>query len=288
MNLFSISEAHYYCSHFAATTGDSEGSIDAFRQGRLGNGPLTLREGTTDFQEFQDCSLRDVERSLFLSAGQYRRSLDLMIRSASPWAHVTLYYGSYYAARALLGMFGSVIFKGKFVIDVGKGAAGSQELRFRRIGNSSPAHERSRYGGSHERFWDLFYKAISSLRPFTAVNLAAALSPVSGNPVWQTEKRNEVNYDPVAGLNLAILFGATFTTNAFRSSLPGVLGTQFHIVEALLTLAYDFAGRFGLQTDALDRLGAVGVLRDKVRMLIYDERAPGLGRQTRSIKLVVT
>ena len=210
-----------------------------------------------------------------------------MIGSASPWAHVTLYYGSFFAARALLGMFGAVIFKGKVVVDVVRGTPGHQELRVRRIGNS-PGQENSTYAGSHERFWDLFYNAVSSLRPFTDVRHAAALSPVGGDPVWQIAKRNEVNYDSAAGLSLARLFITTFSANPFRAALPGVLGTQFRIVEALLMVTNDFAHSLGLHTDALDALGAVGSLHDKVRELVFDKRAPGLGRQTRAMKLALT
>lgn len=37
MNLFGIQEAHHYCSSFTATAGDSENSIETFRNNYLQN-----------------------------------------------------------------------------------------------------------------------------------------------------------------------------------------------------------------------------------------------------------
>lgn len=279
VRLFGISEARYYCASFGASSGASEGSLDAFQASRLGGRVRTLAEGTPIFQEFRDCSLRDVERSLFFSASQYRRALDLMIGSASPWTHVTLYYGSFYAARALLAMFGAAVF-GKSVVDVSIGTPGRQQLSLRRIG-PNPGQESTTYSGSHQRFWDFFYNAVSSLRPFVAPEFAAALAPVSGDPVWQIDKRNEINYDSAVGLVLARDFARSFSKTAFPTSLPGALGTQFRVFESLLVLTYSYATSFGLQTDALNGLGVLGSLRDKVRTLVYNEKSPALIRQTR-------
>ncbi len=275
MMLFGIGEAKHYCASFSGTSGASMGSLKDFQATLLGGRVSVLRESTAIFQEFRDCSLRDVERSLLFSASQYRRALDLMTGSASPWAHVTLYYGSFYAARALLGMFGAVVFNNRFVVDVSRGTPGRQELNLRQ--------ESTTYSGSHQRFWDFFYTSVGSLRPFVAPRFAAVLTPVSGDPVWQIDRRNEVNYDSAVGLNLARDFAQTFSKTAFPGSLPGVLGTQFRVFETLLMLTYSYATEFGLQTDALNGLGTPGSLRDKVRTLVYNERSPALAliRQTR-------
>lgn len=285
MRLFGVVEARHYCSSFNATTGDAEGSIDEFQRNHLGNRSLIIREGTQLFGEFRDCCLRDVERSLFFAASHYRRCLDLMIPSASAWAHVTIYYGNWYASRALLGMFGCIIFN-NFVVDVNKSSPGKQELSLRRIGQRQ-GQQPTTYTGSHRRYWDLFYNAVTTLRPMVQPHLAAALSPVRGDPVWLIQQRNSVNYDTWICVNHVKDFNNSFSKDTFPNSLPGSLTTQFTILESLLELTYSFASRFSLNTDALESMGrSSGVLREKVRELIYNQKAPSLVRKTKKSALV--
>ena len=95
MNLFLISEANHFCSQFSGTSGISENSLSEFYRLNLENRVSLLNEGTPLFNEYRDCSLRDVERNLFFSVSNYRRSLDLMVPSSSHWAHITSYYAIY-------------------------------------------------------------------------------------------------------------------------------------------------------------------------------------------------
>lgn len=279
MRLFRINEAKHYCSSFNATQGDAENSINTFQRNRLGRQSRSFREGNILFEEYRDCSLRDVERSLFFAASYYRRCLDLMLSSAAPWAHVTIYYGSWYASRGLLGMFGCTIFN-EVVVDVNRGSPGQQELRLRVIGNRQ-GQQSSTYHGSHRRYWDFFYTAVTPLRPMVQPNIAPALYPVSNNPVWLIQQRNTINYDSWEGLQLSRGFQKTFSNNSFPGSLPGPLLPQFKVLESLLELSFVYASQFGLHTDAFVNLGVSGNLRAKVSELIYNEKAPGLVRKTK-------
>ena len=284
MRIFGISEADYYCSAFSGSSGVAEESIEDFQRSHLGTRSTTILEGTPLFQQYRDCSLRDVERSLFFAISHYRRSLDLMMPSSSPWAHVTLYYGSWYASRSLLGMYGCTKFK-KVVVDVNKGTPGQQELRLRRIGDRV-GQQSTTHKGSHRVFWDFFYLAVQGLTPMVDPRFAAVLSPVSGNPIWQIQQRNEINYDSLIGIRSAEDFRRTFSKHGFPNCLPGVLNTQFQILETLLELIFSFANQFGLNTDALNALERSGYLSDKVRKLIYSEKPPGLVRKTRKSKII--
>lgn len=152
--IFSETEAEHFCSSFTSSFGVSENSIEYFQQYILGDQRIIIREGTPQFNQFRDCILRETERLLFLAVSHYRRSLDLMIASSSPWAHVTLYYGAWYTAKALLSMFGCSIYY-KVVIDVEKGEPGNQELLLRQIGNKS-GQISTTYTTSHQKFWDFF------------------------------------------------------------------------------------------------------------------------------------
>src|SRR5262245_31846889 len=102
MKLFGIPEARHYCLRFQATAAPAaHSSVKAWLQKTK---PGTLKEGTVAFDTYRACALRDVERSLFQSVSLYRRSFDLMTASAAGWAHVTLYYGTFFSARALIGL----------------------------------------------------------------------------------------------------------------------------------------------------------------------------------------
>lgn len=202
-----------------------------------------------------------------------------MIPSSSAWAHVTLYYGSWYASRALLGMFGCTVFS-RVVVDVKKGSPGQQKLRLRVIGNEA-GQQPTTFRGSHRIFWDIFYTAVQNLIPMVDPRFAAVLSPVGGNRVWQIQHRNEVNYNSHIGLRLAEDFDRSFSKQRFPGCLPGVLNTQFGILETLLELVYSYAHQFSLKTDALNGLGSPACLRDKVSHLVYADRPPGLVRKTK-------
>jgi len=283
MRLFSAVEAKHYCSRFGRSVGDSEESIYEFQKTHLITKHRTLSEGTPIFDEYRDCLLRDVERNLFLSASHYRRSLDLMISSASPWTHVTLYYGSGYAAHALLGIFGCTIIK-KCVIDVEKGQLGNQSLRIRRMGNGL-GQVTSTYSGSHEKFWDLFYQAFQSIIMVIPLIYQSAVAPIGGNPIWQIENRNNINYDSFTGIKLAEAFERDFTSTHFPVCLPGVMNKQFKVLELLLEMSFYYAQVFGLVTDALDKLRTPLPLRTKVRELIYNEKPLGLVKKSKKSKV---
>lgn len=264
-------------------SGDAEGPIEAFRASRLVSGTL-VSEGTSLFDEYRACSMREVERSLLLSTTHYRRFLDALVCSSAPWAQVTAYYGTWYATRALLGMFGCTIFK-KYVVDVSRSVPSHQQLRVRRIGGS-PGQQSSTYSGSHRIYWDLFYQAVVTLPPYVPAHLAPALTPIAGDPVWPIDRRNSVNYDTLAAIRLAKDFERTFVASGFPSALPGSLGTQYALLDAMLELAMRFAKQFNLGTDALAGLGPNGNLVAKLRALVYGSRAPSLITRTKKSVLL--
>jgi hypothetical protein len=224
MRIFGVNEANHYCSSFGRSTGVSEKSIFDYQNKYLGNKSLIIKEGTPIFQQYRDCSLREIERCLFYATSHYRRSLDLLISSSAPWAYVTLYYGSWFASNALLGMFGCSVFASKLIIDVNKGNPGQQELQLQIIG---------------------------------------------------------INYDSIISFYLSKDFNRTFNKYSFPSCLPGVLGTQYRLVEDLLELVYSYADQFGLNTDALDGLGLHSPRRKKVRQFIYSDKPQNLVRKTK-------
>src|SRR5574341_1093180 len=184
MPILGISEASHFCAGYQPRPGLPAGS---FRQqyGALGSG-RTYAEGTAAFEDFRACALREVDRLFFLGISNYRRSFDLLTPAASTWAHVTMYYASYYCAASLLGMFGAWKLRSNRILDVSNGAPHSQTFVTRSFTTS--------YSGSHQMFWDFFYANVGSLATWVDPSLRFALAPMSGMVTWLIDSRNDVNY----------------------------------------------------------------------------------------------
>src|SRR5437870_13269655 len=105
MRLFDIPEAQHFCVPLAAYQPGAGQSLSAFHKG-LAKKPKLLTEGTTEFNVHRVSLLNAVERWILFGVADYRRALDMFIPSNAPWAHVTLYYSSFFGANAILGMFG--------------------------------------------------------------------------------------------------------------------------------------------------------------------------------------
>ena len=274
MRVFSLEGANHYCRPLGRTPGAAARTLEQFRQSLLPRQTL-ITEGSPQFEEYRACALRNTERALFLSASHYRRALDLMTPTSSPWAHVTLYYGTLLAGHAILGMFGCGVLNDGYIIDVGQSAPGSQEVLIQRIGNGANKYYVTQQG-SHKRFWEIFYKAATSIRPLVDPSLAPMLSPVSSNDTWLIEQRNKLNYDTAESIELGSQFEGSFSAIAFPGSLPSVLNTQYRVCEGLLSVGCHFATEFGLTTDALDILSSSKPLKQQVRELIYNSAIPDL------------
>ena len=284
MRLFSLAEASHFCSNYTQEVGDSEYKISDFYARHLAH-VTTMAEQSRRFSEYRACLLREIERNLFLSIGQYRRSLDLMLSSSSHWAFVTIYYGSWYAAQAILGLYGGRVFK-KDVIDVGVGTPGNQRLDRRRIGNGV-GEEPTLTTGSHRNFWKIYYNSVTSLVPTIPVELTMAVSPVSANEFWQIEARNEINYETFSAIDLNNDFQAAFSATSFPASLPGPLSTQYQVAEAMIEYAFGVASSLHVATDALALYGTSG-LKSKIRQHIYSAKAPALVRRSRKVQILST
>lgn len=261
MAILGIPEAKHFCRGWKASTGQAQASFRNF-SGSLGAG-RAFSEGTIPFDEFRDCSLREVERLLFLSMCLYRRSLDLLIPSAASWSHVTMYYATFYSASGLLGMFGNWQLPRDTIIDVVRSSPGNQQLVV--------ARWRSTYGGTHKAFWDLFYTSVGPLLPWVDPAKRFALLPVSGSATWLSDTRNEANYDSHQACALVSAFQRGFRKSRPAASLPGVLNTQHKVLEGMLSIAVGFAKEFGIATDALNAVAPMGTRKQKAAALLVDE-----------------
>jgi hypothetical protein len=220
--------------------------------------------------------LESVERWLMYALGHYRRGIEMLVPVSAPLAQVSLYYSSFFAANAILGMFGGWIGHtntGPRLVDVDGGTPGSLRLQIhRRI--RSPGGAR----GSHARFWEVFYDATPSISAWAPPELQPALTPVNGDFAWQTAERNNVNYDMFHAWSASALFYNTFKP-AKLSSLAGPLRLQMEAAERMIGLGLHFATDLSIANAALVGCGFNGT-RVQIRKRLLAQAAPKLVTQS--------
>jgi hypothetical protein len=249
MNLFALTpSAEYFCRPFSAPPATPAQSVKSLVRSYVG--VTHLHEGDARFDDYRLALLTSVERWLFYSLVHYRRALEMMTPGSAAWAHVTLYYSSFYAANAILGMFGGWVgsLHQTTMVDVVTQGAGTQEFLITR--KATPPGPAS---GSHGVFWAFFYGAAPQISPWAPAALTSALSaPVSTD--WQTVTRNEVNYDMFGAFEASRHFKTSFNAATFPASVTGNLGQQLDITEKMLELGLTFARHLSLECFGLDGL----------------------------------
>ncbi len=270
MRLFDITEARHFCRPLQTYVPGQGQSLVAFHN-NLQLPKQKLVEGTAPFEIHRVSLLNAVERWILFGIADYRRALDMLIPCNAPWAHVTLYYSSFFAANAILGMFGVWVHFERLV-DVDNGVVPNQVLRITK-GAKSP----SGYKGSHKVFWDVFYEGCNTISPWVPTHLHSVTTPVNNDRTWQITARNEVNYDMFHALNGATFLESSFNPRKLRS-LRGPLRQQLETTEDMLKLALHFASHFRVSSFAYQGLGT-GPRAEVLRALVR-KAPPGLVTQS--------
>jgi hypothetical protein len=275
MRLFDLPQAKHFCRPRPTGAGSAQ-SLPHFHSS-LPNAVTLLTEGTTLFDVHHANLLNSVERWLAYSLAHYRRAFDMLVPISAPWAQVTLYYSSFYAANAVLGMFGGWIAQSKtgkrLLVDVERGVAGSQELRIHRKFQSPNGAN-----GSHRVFWDIFYDATPTISAWAPLELALALDPVNNDFAWQITERNNVNYDMFHAWEASMHFFGTFNRERL-TSLSGPPALQLDKTEQMIKLALHFAQAVSLQGTALTGCGTIGTRLQHQKRLVT-KAAPNLVTQS--------
>src|ERR1700679_1014750 len=135
MRLFDYTQAQHFCQPLPVhVPGIGQSLANLY-----GNSTThQLREGTSAFEIHRVSLLNNVERWILFGVGQYRRAFDMFIPSNAAWAQVTLYYSSFYAANAILGMFGVWIHLNHWA-DVESGLAPHQIINIHRRAQGPPS-----------------------------------------------------------------------------------------------------------------------------------------------------
>jgi hypothetical protein len=277
MRLLDITEAVYFCTPLAAFQPGTSQSLSQFHKG-LPARTVRLSERTTPFDIHRISLLNAVERWILFGVADYRRALDMLIPSNAPWAHVTLYYSSFFGANAILGMFGGWIDHERLV-DVEQGVPTAQILKITKHPKSPNG-----YTGSHRVFWDYFYEGCNAIAPWVPTELQTAIAPVNGDRRWLTNTRNDVNYDMHGAYNGARFFDTNFNPRKL-SSISGLLRQQLEVTEKMLQLALYFAKELKVKSFAFEGLGDGS--RAKVFRDLVSKPTPGLVNQSISRELIL-
>src|SRR5262245_56287838 len=105
MNLFDLTPgAEHFCRPLTIPPASPPQSIKALVDSF--HSVSHLKEGDPRFEVYRLSLLSSIERWLLYSVAHYRRALEMLVPASAPWAHVTLYYASFFSANAILGMFG--------------------------------------------------------------------------------------------------------------------------------------------------------------------------------------
>jgi len=282
MRLLDLPQAKHFCAPSPATRAAiSSQSLPSFH-GPKTKGTLRLQEGTLPFQVHQVNLLDSVDRWLLFSLSHYRRALDMLVPVSAPWAQVTLYYASFFAANAILGIFGGWIGQtqsGHCVVDIEHGIPGKQELCVHRK-PPSPSGAR----GSHKIFWDFFYDGVPSISAWAPANLTSVLVPVNGDFAWQIAERNGVNYDMFSAWSASTFFYSHFKPSKLRT-LNGPLQLQREVAEQMITLALHFAKAVSLTTEALTGCGPKGT-RLQIQKRLVSQAPPKVVTQSEFSRLL--
>jgi len=269
MTLFDFIQAKHFCRplpvHIAGTGQSLPGLYGTASNHKI-------REGTPEFNTHRVSVLNNIERWILYGTSQYRRALDMFIPSNAAWAQVTLYYASFYAANAILGMFGVWIHR-KHWADVESGVPSHQIINIHNRSKGPP----SPCAGSHQKFWDLYYEGCASFASWVPTELIEAITPINNNRLWQTAARNEVNYDMAFAFDASLLLNATGNPRRL-DQYGGALGQQREVTEKTLKLAVYFAAEFGVSSFPFEGLHSGS--RPRALRALVTKTPPGLVTQS--------
>jgi hypothetical protein len=269
MRLFEYTQAQHFCKPLPAyQQGVGQSLTNLYR----GSASKTVRESTQDFNIHRVSLLNNVERGILFGVSQYRRALDMFTPSNAAWSQVSLYYSSFFAANAILGMYGAWIGHG-YSADVESGIPNHQVIQVHKKNLKGP----SGFRGSHEVFWDLYYEGSTSFAPWVPTLLSEAIAPVNNNRTWQISSRNSVNYDMAQAFDASVLLNSNPRPKDL-SQYGGSLGQQREVTETILSLAIHFAKEFKVSSFPYE--GLISGERPRVIRALVTKPPPNLVTQS--------
>jgi len=232
------------------------------------NKPITEPSGL--YEEYRGRAVREADRYLFLAVSNYRRALDLLTPSSAYWSWITLYYGAYYAASAILGFLGVNIEERYVLIDVLETNPNHQEVVVRKYPKHGPTLLKA---GGHRMFWDFYYTFSKSIENEVPPSLRPFVNP-TGTRDWQTNSRNHQNYDSFTAFETCGDFRRGFRRDRFPTCLSADFLSQHNLTKGTIDLGLHLAHELKVTTDVVDVLHPTGDRKEKYEVAIRGVRSP--------------
>ena len=240
MRTLSARGAQHFTAGFTSAAGASASTFRFVTNSR--GKQRVFVEGTREFDQLRSALLRDADRNIFLASSNFVRSLELLRPSSSPWVVVGLYYSSWYAAQAILGMVGCWVARSNLWIDVATTNPGAQQLELHRTAYATKL-------GSHKLFWHAYYSAVAPLTNLLSRAAVLALKPVSADESWFIDLRNKVNYRPMDAFTLMANFRAKYKPATIPQCFPGELNSAYQVAHGFLNALKELSELTKLRTD---------------------------------------
>lgn len=233
--------AKTFCANFAAS-GNPADSVSDFVWATNAH---KYSEGSPTFDELRDTLLREAERNFYLSFACYASALKCLGSGTVFWSGVSLYYSSFLAAKSLMCLFGCWIESPASWLEVTNTSLGQITLERRR---SRYIHTNKK-AGSHQVFWDAFYRFSPALTSYVTAEQGIVISPIQNDNYWLIDTRNRINYEPNKSFEYIRDYASAFNPAQIPQSFPGDYGTLIRVSKAFLSLVKDTGTSFNLLTD---------------------------------------
>jgi hypothetical protein len=207
---------------------------------------VSIDEGTSEFEAIRDGILRHSERSALMATACYLRALENLRPGSAFWASTGLYYSCFFAARAVLGLFGCWFGSAKSWVDVSDSTPGSLKLGYHKT-----HYNKSLNGGSHQIFWHAYYAAAPGIANWVGPSAAAALVPVNAQESWLIDNRNYVNYRSLDAFALADNYIASYDATKIPGCLPAPILPMLTVSRAFFSLLQELLTQVNLATDVI-------------------------------------
>ncbi len=241
MRAFSVTGAEHFAQNFNGIGSSASSGVLSHLESRY-SASKVLSEGSSEFDEFRNCLLRETDRYILLSTSAYMRSMDALRSSSSSWCIVGLYYSSFYAAQAILGILGCWIRRRNRWVEVTNSNPNSQALKYNVRNYPGPT-------GSHRLTWTAYYSAVANLRNWLPSQGLLSVTPVSSSDTWFIELRNRVNYRPFEAFQLCQNFERNFDATNIPICFPGELNSAYQVASSFLFTLKELCDHTKLETD---------------------------------------
>lgn len=190
----------------------------------------SITEGDRYFDSFAQSLLSHSIYCYYLGVEKYVRGIELIERGDNHWGHVSQYYSSYFSSKSIMGLFGVggeyIYGNGLRKFSCSQTIPGNIEIKFSNKNQSS-----------HKGHWNIYYHISPQIKSYMPSQFHPACNPPPRGRLWMTEKRNDINYNPIEGMKLKYDYMLRDRSDQIFTNLPSDLLQQINLSKDFILLA---------------------------------------------------